>query len=110
MGDALVPVAMFAVGLKLTLRMSRQDLAGMAIGFAFKMGFMPLLALRLARWLGAPEDVAAVATLESAMPPMITAGALAMDAGLRPQLAAALVGYGILLALVTLPLWALVVH
>jgi predicted permease len=109
-GDALVPVAMFAVGLKLRLRMSSQDIAGAAIGLAFKMGVLPLLALLLARGLGATADVAAVATLESAMPPMITAGALAMSAELRPQLAATLVGYGILLAMVTLPLWALVVR
>jgi predicted permease len=37
------------------------------------------------------------------MPPMITAGALATMAGLAPELAAALVGYGVLLALVVLP-------
>jgi len=39
------------------------------------------------------------------MPSMITAGALAAAAGLAPELAAALVGYGIVLSLATLPLW-----
>jgi hypothetical protein len=34
---------------------------------------------------------------------MITAGALATMAGLAPELCAALVGYGVLLSLVTLP-------
>jgi predicted permease len=109
-GDSLVPVAMFAVGLKLKLRMTRRDMGAAAIGLAFKMGVMPLLAIKLARGLGAPPDVVAVATLESAMPPMITAGALAMGAELRPHLVATLVGYGILLAMVTLPLWSLVVR
>jgi predicted permease len=43
--------------------------------------------------------------LESAMPPMITAGALAISHRLAPGLAAALVGYGTVLALLSLPLW-----
>ena len=46
-----------------------------------------------------------VNVLESAMPTMITAGALAIAHNLAPRLAAALVGYGILLSLVTLPAW-----
>ena len=44
--------------------------------------------------------------LESAMPTMISAAALAMAHGLAPRLAAALVGYGIVLCLATLPAWA----
>ena len=35
----------------------------------------------------------------------ITAGALLSMAGLAPELAAALVGYGIVLSMATLPLW-----
>ena len=46
-----------------------------------------------------------VSVLESAMPTMITAGALAIAHNLAPRLAAALVGYGILLSLLTLPAW-----
>jgi hypothetical protein len=41
---------------------------------------------------------------------MITAGALCMSAGIAPELAAALVGYGIVLAQVTVPLWAALVR
>jgi hypothetical protein len=37
------------------------------------------------------------------MPPQISAGAVAIAAGLAPELVAALVGYGILLAFITLP-------
>lgn len=44
--------------------------------------------------------------LEAAMPSMITAAALAIAHGLAPRLAAALVGYGIVLSMATLPLWA----
>jgi len=37
---------------------------------------------------------------------MITAGALAIAAGFAPELSAALVGYGLVISLVTLPLMA----
>jgi predicted permease len=40
------------------------------------------------------------------MPPMITAAALAISHRLAPGLASALVGYGILISLATLPAWA----
>jgi predicted permease len=39
------------------------------------------------------------------MPPMITAAALLSLAGLAPELAAALVGFGIVLSMATLPAW-----
>ena len=53
------------------------------------------------------EQVAAdTAVLEAAMPPMITAAALAISHRLAPSLASALVGYGILFSLATLPAWA----
>jgi predicted permease len=98
---------MFAVGLRLQLKPSaltqRRELV---FGLAVKMGLVPLLVLGVLRALGAEGEPARVALLESAMPPMITAGALASMAGFAPDLAAALVGYGILLSLVTLPLWA----
>jgi predicted permease len=40
------------------------------------------------------------------MPTMITAMALAAAANLAPRLAAALVGYGIVLSTLTIPAWA----
>jgi len=40
------------------------------------------------------------------MPPMISAGAMAIMAGLSPKLTAALVGLGIFLSFITLPFLA----
>lgn len=104
-GDTLVPVAMFAVGLKLELRPPK-DGAAFAFGLATKMLLFPLVAAGIARGFHAPPSVANVAVLESGMPPMITAGALAVAAGLAPELSAALVAYGVILSLVTLPVIA----
>lgn len=102
-GDTLVPIAMFAVGLKLTLRRPK-DAGALAFGLGTKMLVLPLLAAGIARaFPGVSPSVAHVAVLESGMPPMITAGALAVAAGLAPELSAGLVAYGVLLSLVTLP-------
>jgi len=67
---------------------------------------LPAIAWLAANAAGAEADIVRVSTLQSAMPAMITAGALATDARLAPELAAALVGYGILIALLWLPLLA----
>jgi predicted permease len=104
-GDTLVPIAMFAVGLKLELRWPK-DGAALAFGLGTRMLLLPLAAAGISRGLGAPGNVIRVAVLESGMPPMITAGALAVAAGLAPELSAALVAYGVLLSLVTLPVIA----
>jgi predicted permease len=102
LGEALVPVAMFAVGLSLTVRIPREPVA-LAFGLLTKMLLFPFLVRAASSLLGLHGVAVRVAVLESAMPPMITAGALATMAGFAPELAAALVGYGILLSLVTLP-------
>jgi predicted permease len=104
---ALVPTAMFAVGLRLRVTPPVETRA-FAFALIVKLGVMPLCALLLARALSAAPDVVAVAVVESAMPTMITAGALLMAAGLAPQLTASLVGWGIVLAQLTVPAWAYV--
>ena len=48
----------------------------------------------------------AAGVLQAAMPAMVTAGALAIQHQLAPRLAAALVGYGVLIGLAWLPLLA----
>lgn len=104
-GDALVPTAIFAVGLRLRLTPPKQVSAFVA-ALASKLLLMPLCALGLAHLLGAPRDVLQVAVLESAMPPMITAGAALMAAGLAPELTAALVGWGIIVGVFSVSTWA----
>jgi predicted permease len=102
LGDTLVPLALFAVGLRLELGRPRAASA-LAFGLATKMLVLPVVAFSFARALSASASVLSVTVLESAMPPMITAGAVAAAAGLAPELTAALVGYGVVLSLATLP-------
>jgi hypothetical protein len=95
-----------AVGLRLKLR-APPARSALAIGLAIKMLLCPLVAF--VGLIALRRDLPAqVAILEASMPPMITAGAMASMAGLAPELCAALVGYGVVIAFVTVPLWAAV--
>ena len=106
LADALLPLVVLAIGPGLKLKLPRDELKPLAAGLALKLVLMPVLALLMVIWL--PLDAVAHDTvvLESAMPPMITAAALAISHRLAPGLASALVGYGILFSLATLPAWA----
>lgn len=105
----LVPLAMLAVGLKLRLTPPR-PLRVFVTGLCAKLALLPALAWMLVRALGAPALVAKVAVLETAMPTMITAGALMMAYDVASELAAAFVGWGIVLSLVTVPAWSLLLR
>ena len=104
--DALLPLAMLTIGLSVKLALPRDELKPLATGLVLKLAVMPALALLLVPLLGLHGDMARTTVFESAMPSMVTAGALAISHNLAPRLAAAMVGYGLLLSLLTLPLWA----
>ena len=106
LSDALLPLAMLTIGLSVKLALPRDELKPLATGLALKLAVMPALALLLVPLIGLHGDMARTTVLESAMPSMVTAGALAIAHNLAPRLAAAMVGYGLLLSLLTLPLWA----
>ncbi|WP_448141603.1 AEC family transporter [Stenotrophomonas bentonitica] len=110
LADAMLPLVMLAVGLSIRLRLSRDELAPLGIGLVLKLVLMPALALPIAWAFGLQGAMLQVNVLESAMPTMITAAALAISHRLAPRLAAALVGYGILLSLLTLPAWVWVLN
>lgn len=104
--DCLVPLVLFAIGLQLKFRLPAGQ--GSALGFALllKLGGGAALALLVCALAVAPADVRDVAVLQAAMPVMVTAAALAIEARLAPDLAAAQVGIGVVLALGWLPLLA----
>ncbi len=106
LADALLPLVVLAIGLSLQLKLPRDELKPLAAGLVLKLAVMPLIALAIAPLLGLSGAAHDTAVLESAMPPMITAAALAISHRLAPGLAAAMVGYGIVLSLATLPAWA----
>ncbi|RUO20572.1 AEC family transporter [Aliidiomarina haloalkalitolerans] len=102
----LVPVVMIAVGFQLHFRIPREDLFPFTFAMVVKLVVMPLVAFAVVRGLGVDSLAAQVTVLEASMPFMISAGAIAIGAGLKPRFVASLVGYGVLLGLVTVPIWA----
>jgi predicted permease len=105
----LVPLAMFAVGLKLRFTLPRPARV-FALGLGLKLFIFPCIGWALARALGAQGMVLKVAVLETAMPTMITAGALMMAHGVAIELAASFVSWGLILSLVTVPAWSLLIR
>ena len=106
LADALLPLVTLAIGFTLRLALPRRELLPLATGLGYKLVLMPALVWLALPLLGLHGDMGRAAVLETAMPPMITAAALAASHRLAPALASAMVGYGILLSLATLPLWA----
>ncbi len=93
----LTPLVMTAIGFQMR-RLSPTLLPPLGVGLGIKLLAAPLAALaicRLAGLHGLPVDIS---IFESGMPPMVTAGALAVAADMEPDLAVALVGLGIILA------------
>jgi len=110
LANALLPLVMLAVGLTIQLRLPRDEVKPLAVGLLLRLVVMPAIALGLSLAFGMRGDMLQANVLEAAMPTMITAAALAISHNLAPRLAAALVGYGIVLSLITLPAWAWVMQ
>jgi predicted permease len=106
LADAMLPLVMLAVGFSLQLRLPADELKPLGVGLLLKLLVMPALSLPLSWALGLHGLMFQVNVLETAMPTMITAAAMAISHRLAPRLAAAMVGYSILLSLLTLPAWA----
>jgi len=107
---SLVPTVMVAVGLQWRLALPRRYLPVIGLALGLKLVAMPLVAWSFVQLTGLGGLAGDTAIFEAAMGPMITAGALAIAAGLEPELVSAIVGYGTLLSLGTSALiWATLV-
>ena len=109
LGAMLVPLTMLAVGMRLRLPSAWGTFEPMLLGLVLRMAAAPAAAYGVMRLLDAGGMAWQTSIFEAAMPPMVTAGVVATAAGLDEELSSALVGVGVLAALVTLPFWAAVV-
>jgi len=100
---SLVPVVMVAIGLQIRLKLPPGSWLPFSVGLAIKLVAAPLLATAICFLLNQHSLAAKVSVFEAGMPPMVTAGALALIAGLAPELTAALVGLGLVVSFLTLP-------
>lgn len=103
LASTLVPLALVSVGYSMRFG-GEIDYSLLSKALILKLIVMPLIAFGILFNLGVDPIAMQVSVLESGMPSMITAGALAIAAGFAPALSAAMVGYGIIICLITLPL------
>ena len=109
LGRTVGPVAMGALGLRFHLRVPTRVRRQAIVGLTVKMLLVPFFLVALAWGLGSLNEVAWKASiLESSMPPMITAGIVAVGAGMDEDLVAFMVGIGTLLSFATVPLLSVV--
>ncbi|MDO9067539.1 MAG: AEC family transporter [Deltaproteobacteria bacterium] len=101
----MTPLVMTAIGFQLKLQLKPTLRTPLCLGLLLKLILAPAAALLVCRLLGIQGLAAEVSIMEAGMPPMVTAGALAVIAGMNAELSAALIGLGLLLSFGTLPLF-----
>lgn len=107
-GKTVAPVAMGALGLRFRLRVARRAMIPSLWGLSVKMVIVPAVVALVAVALGNRTDVVwAASVMQSAAPPMVTAGVVAVNAGLDDEVVSFMVGVGTLLGFVLLPVVSL---
>ncbi len=101
LGQTIVPIALFAVGLQLQLKLPKKELLPFSTALGVKLIISPLLAFTFCYLFFTKSQVVEISIIEAGMGPMITAGVVASMAGLAPRLTSSIVAYGILLAFFT---------
>ena len=106
LAETIPPVALFSVGLQLHFGNMRAQAKPLLAGLAWKLILGPaLIAALYLGVIGAGGTPVNVTIFEAAMPPMITAGIVAAEHDLEPQLVALLLGIGIPLSFLSLWGW-----
>ena len=106
LGDTLAPLALFSVGFQLRLAAVRSRWRPLAAGLGYKLVAGPLAVLAVfAVFSDLDNPVMQVTVFEAAMAPMIGGAIVAAQHKLDPELGTLMLGIGIPLSFLTLPLW-----
>lgn len=108
-GLTVAPVAMGVLGVRFAIRWSPSIKWTVAGVLCLKMVMVPAALFAVGLLLGDVHEVEwSASLLQSAAPPMVTAGVVAIAAGCDEELVAAIVGTGTLASFVSLPLFSLI--
>jgi len=106
LSDTLAPLALLSVGLQIRFRAIKGRVPPLLLGLFFKMVLAPAVIFILYSMIpGIKRDLFHISIFEAAMAPMITAGIVAADHDLDPELSALMLGIGIPFSFLTLPVW-----
>jgi hypothetical protein len=108
LGDTTVPLALFAIGIRLSFIEVFSQIKNTMSILTIKMFIVPMiLFLTIIYLYKTPLSLNfQVAIMELSMPPMILAGAMVLKARLNAALAISSIGVGLILSLFTIPLIA----
>jgi malate permease and related proteins len=106
LGDTVAPLALLSVGLQLRFGALREHAKALCLGLGYKLLMCPALAIGVLWVIHAKTGMSShVMVIESAMPPMIGAGVVAIQAKLDPDLVTLMIGLGIPIGFSTVPAW-----
>ncbi len=102
----LAPLALLSIGCQLRLAELKGNLSALTVGLGFKLLLAPaLVMIVLVEVLGGGGRIAQVTVFEAAMGPQIGGSIVALEHKLHKSLVILMVGIGIPLSFVTLPVW-----
>lgn len=105
LGRLVGPLAMLALGLRFRIAIEGHGRTAAVWCLVTKMVVLPLVVLGAAVIAGGLDDpMWRASVLESGMPPMVTAGVVAAHAGMDEGVATTVVGIGLALTVITVPL------
>jgi malate permease and related proteins len=111
LGDTLAPLALVSVGLQLRLDQTDGNKVPLLVGLGFKLLIVPaVIAFVYFGMFHDSDETSRVTIFESAMGPQIGGAIVAAQHGLNPPLVSLMVGVGIVLSFLTLPLWSYFLH
>jgi len=106
----VAPLALFSIGLQLKFKGYKSELKRILATLFYKLMIAPILAIFIALVFHLRGIIAQVTVFEMAMPPLISAGIVADEYKLNPQLASLVVGIGLLIGIVTASCWWFVIQ
>ncbi len=108
LADTMIPLALVSVGYQTRFRLTHFKGFSQPLiwGLVYKLLIGPAaIALLFVGLMGARGEAIQITIAEAAMAPMITGAIVAAEYGLAPELATLLVGVGIPVSLLTVPVW-----
>lgn len=101
----VAPLALFSVGLQLSLKGWREEVKPMLIVLSYKLFLAPALSLAVLCILHISGTTAKIAVFEAAMPVFLSASILAERYGLSPRFMNLIIGVSILVSFFTTWIW-----
>lgn len=99
------PLALFSMGLQLKFSGWQKNIKNISVVLVYKLLISPLLVLFVTLLLHLKGTVAQTSIFEAAMPTVLTAGVIADEYHLNPELSNQIIGIGIIISLASTFLW-----